>query len=152
MPKIDIAAVPVRRATIYPEPFAGRTKGRSKQALGSAGGLSQFGVNLSRLAPGAASALKHWHENEDEFVFIVEGVATLIEGDRETPLAAGEAAAFKAGVETGHHIVNRSERDVVFLEIGSRASAERAHYPDDDLVFERINSTFRFSRRNGTPY
>ncbi len=152
MPKIDMDSVPLRCTTIYPEPFAGRTKGRSKQALGSAGGLSQFGVNLTRLAPGAASALKHWHENEDEFVFIIEGTATLVEGDRETPLAAGEAAAFKAGVETGHQIVNRSDGDVVFLEIGRRARAERAHYPDDDLIFERINSAFRFSRRDGTPY
>jgi len=152
MPKIDIATVPVRSSTIYPAEFAGQLSGRSKLALGNAAGLDQFGVNLTRLAPGAISALRHWHESEDEFVFVLEGEATLVEDSGETLLKAGEAAGFKAGVTNGHQIVNRSDRDVVYIEIGTRAGAERAHYPDDDLVYERINGKHRFMRRDGTAY
>lgn len=152
MPKIDIASVPVRASTIYPEQFAGKLAGRSKQALGNAAGLDQFGVNLTRLAPGAVSALRHWHENEDEFVFVIEGEATLVEDGGETLLRAGDAAGFKAGIANGHQIANRSGSDVVYLEIGTRAVAERALYPDDDLVYERINGKFRFMRRDGAAY
>lgn len=152
MPKIDIASVEARTRTIYPQPFAAATEGRAKQALGNAGGLTQFGVNLTRLAPGAASALKHWHENEDEFVFVLEGEAILEEGDSEVEIRAGEAAAFKAGVATGHRLVNRSDKDVLYLEIGTRAEAERCHYPNDDLAYERINTSFRFLSKDGTPY
>jgi uncharacterized cupin superfamily protein len=152
MPKIDIASVPSRTSTIYPAEFAGRLAGRSKQALGNAAGLDQFGVNLTRLAPGAISALRHWHENEDEFVFVLEGEATLVEDGGETLLKIGDAAGFKAGVANGHQIANRSGRDVVYLEIGTRAGAERATYPDDDLVYERINGKHRFIRRDGAAY
>ncbi len=152
MPRIDIETVPVRSATIYPAPFAPAMAGRSKQALGNAAGLDQFGVNLTRLAPGARSALNHWHENEDEFVFILEGEVTLVEGDSETVLRPGEAAGFKAGVQVGHHLENRSGADTVFLEVGTRAQAERGHYPKDDLMFERINGAMRMMHRDGTPY
>ncbi len=152
MPKIDIASVPVRASTIYPEPFAARMDGRSKQALGNAAGLDQFGVNLTRLKPGAISALNHWHENEDEFIFVLEGELVLCEGNSETSLKPGEAAGFKAGADLGHHLVNRSQSDAVYLEIGSRAKAERAHYPKDDLVYERINGIYKFTRRNGATY
>jgi len=152
MPKIDLTAVPVRDTTIYPAPFDALTRGRAKQALGTAAGLTQFGVNLTRLAPGAISALKHWHAQEDEFVFILEGEAVLVEDDTETPLCAGEAAGFKAGVATAHQLVNRSSADVVYLEIGTRATHERASYPDDDLVFERDETGHRFTRKDGTPY
>jgi len=152
MPKIDIASVPTRTSTIYPSEFAGQLTGRSKQALGNAAGLEQFGVNLTRLAPGAISALRHWHENEDAFVFVLEGEATLVEDGGETLLKAGEAAGFKAGFANGPQIANRSGRDVVYLEIGTRAGTERAHYPDDDLVYERINGKNRFMRRDGAAY
>jgi uncharacterized cupin superfamily protein len=152
MPRIDVASVPARSTTIYPAPFAPAVAGRSKQALGNAAGLDQFGVNLTRLAPGGRSALNHWHENEDEFVFILQGEATLVEGDSETVLRPGDAAGFKAGVETGHHLENRSAADVLYLEVGTRAQAERGHYPNDDLVFERINGALRFMHRDGTPY
>lgn len=152
MPKIDIESIQGSTSSLYPEPFKGAAKGRVKQALGNAAGLTQFGVNLTRLAPGAGSAIKHWHENEDEFVFIVEGEAVLIEGEEETPLKAGEAAGFKAGVEVGHQLVNRSDKDLVYLEVGTRATAERAHYPGQDLIMERINKTIRFLHKDGTPY
>jgi uncharacterized cupin superfamily protein len=85
-------------------------------------------VNYTRLRPGAASALRHWHEREDELVFVLEGELVLVEDGGETVLRAGDAAAFKAGVANGHHLVNRSERDALLLEIGTRSTAEVAHY------------------------
>lgn len=152
MPRIDVAAVPLRTTTIYPAEFVPAMRGRAKQALGNAAGLDQFGVNLTRLAPGARSALNHWHENEDEFVYILEGEVVLVEGDDEAVLKAGDAAGFKAGREVGHHLDNRSGADALYLEVGTRAKAERGHYPKDDLVFERINGVVRFMHRDGTPY
>ncbi|MCA1244454.1 cupin domain-containing protein [Stappia stellulata] len=152
MPKIDIDAIPTRTMTIYPAPFDALVAGRAKQALGNAGGLTQFGVNLTRLKPGAISSLKHWHENEDEFVFILEGEAVLVEDDTETPLVAGEAAAFKAGNGIAHQLVNRSAQDVVYLEVGSRAEEEHARYADHDLDYRRDAAGHRFTRKDGTPY
>ena len=115
-------------------------------------GLSQFGVNLTRLEPGAASALRHWHENEDEFVYVLEGEIVLIEDDGETMLKPGDCAGFKAGVANGHHLVNKTTRDALYLEIGNRAPSERAHYPDDDLFFERDGKQFRILHKSGEPY
>src|SRR5437763_2469267 len=115
MPKIDIAKATVRRRGRYPDPWGAVTEGREKTALGNLAGLTQFGVNLTRLKPGAASALRHWHEHEDEFVYILEGEVVLIENDGETVLRPGDAAGFKAGVPNGHHLINRSQHDVVFL-------------------------------------
>ena len=152
MPKIDIAKATVRTKSSYPEPWRAVTDGREKAALGNVAGLTQFGVNLTRLKPGAASALRHWHENEDEFVYVLEGEIVLIEDDGETVLKPGECAGFKAGVANGHHLVNRSPRDAVYLEIGTRAATERGHYPDVDLVMERDERGMRFLRRSGEPY
>jgi len=136
VPKINVAKAKVRTKSTYPDPWRAITEGREKAALGDVVGLTQFGVNLTRLKPGAASALRHWHEAEDE----------------ATVLRPGDAAGFKAGVATGHHLVNRSQRDAVYLEVGTRAKRERAHYPDVDLVYDRDESGFRFSRRSGEPY
>src|SRR5258706_6516755 len=137
MPKIDIAKAVVRTKGLYPQPYNHVGDGREKTALGNAAGLTQFGVNLTRLKPGAASALRHWHENEDEFVYVLEGEIALIEDSGETVLKPAECAGFKAGVANGHHLVNKSPRDAVYLEIGTRAATERGHYPDVDLVMER---------------
>lgn len=152
MPKIDIDAIDWKGGTGYPAPFAERVAGRFRKRLGDAGGLSQFGVNLTRLEPGAMSALRHWHEAEDEFVYVLQGELVLIEDDGETPLRAGEAAAFKAGAANGHHLVNRSDAPALYLEIGTRAPAERAHYPDDDLVAVKEPGGYRFTRRDGSAY
>ena len=152
MPKIDIDRVPVKTGSIYPAPFRAVSEARARQALGDAGGLTQFGVNLTRLPPGAATAQRHWHEAEDELVFVVSGELVLIEEDGETPLGAGEAAAFKAGHADGHHLVNRSAGDAVVLEIGSRAEVERGHYPDIDLVYEKQGGAVRFTDKAGAPY
>ena len=152
MPKIDIASLPIKTGSGYPAQFSGITNGRSRKQLGNAGDLTQFGVNLCTLTAGAGSSIRHWHHHEDEFVFILSGVATLIDDDGETILLAGEAACFKAGVPNGHCIVNRSESDVVLLEIGTRADHEIAEYPDIDLKAEKHGSTFNFTHKDGTPY
>ena len=152
MPKIDTTKLKPRESTNYPDAFKHVVKGREKTALGNAAGLSQFGVNLTRLKPGAASSLRHWHENEDEFVYILAGELMLIEDDGETIMRPGDCAGFKANVANGHHLVNRTERDALYLEIGTRAPAERAHYPDVDLEFERDETSARILHKNGEPY
>lgn len=151
MPKIDVGDVPVIASTGYPPPYRPVVDGRSKRRLGDAGGLTQFGVNLTRLKPGAASALRHWHETEDEFVFVVEGALTLVEDSGETPLQAGEAAAFPAGARNGHHLVNRSGADAVYLEIGTRTKSDRVTYTEDgvDLVALNEGAGWRYVRKNG---
>jgi len=152
MPKIDIAKAVLRTTSVYPQPYADITNGREKAALGNVAGLTQFGVNLTRLKPGAASALRHWHESEDEFVYVLEGELTLIEDGGETLLKPGECAGFKAGVANGHHLVNKTQHDALYLEIGTRAARERGHYPDVDLVMERDERGMRFLRKSGEPY
>jgi uncharacterized cupin superfamily protein len=152
MPKIDIDRLPVEATTGYPEPFKRAVEGRSRKRLGVAAGLTQFGVNLCTLKPGAASSQNHWHDHEDEFVYMLEGEAVLCEDGNETVLKAGDAAAWKAGVPDGHNLVNRSSRDAVFLEIGSRAPKERVLYPGVDLVFERDAKGSRYTNRSGVPY
>jgi uncharacterized cupin superfamily protein len=152
MPKIDIAKAVIRTKGAYPGSLRTVTDGREKAALGNVAGLTQFGVNLTRLKPGAASALRHWHEQEDEFIYVLEGEVALIEDDGEKLLQPGDCAGFKAGVSNGHQLINKSQRDAVYLEIGTRAAAERAHYPDCDLVMERDARGMRFLHRSGEPY
>ncbi len=152
MPKIDIAKLPADTRTGYPPPFDRVVVGRERKRLGNAAGLDQFGVNLTTLKPGAASALRHWHEQEDELVFILEGEAVLIEDGGETVLKPGDAAGFKANSPNGHHLVNKSERDVVYLEVGARSKYERAHYPDVDLMVVRDDTGMRYTHKNGEPY
>lgn len=152
MPKIDIAKVPHDTTTRYPAPFFQSVVGRSRQRLGNAAGLDQFGVNLTRLEPGAASSQRHWQQNEDEFVYILEGELVLIEDDGETLLQAGDAAAWKAGVANGHCLVNRTDRVAVLLEIGTRAATERVTYSDIDMKMERDGTTGRYLHKSGEPY
>src|SRR5437879_7482451 len=116
MPKTDIAKAEVRTKGGYPGALKRVTEGREKTALGNVAGLTQFGVNLTRLKPGAASALRHWHEQEDEFVYVLEGELVLIEDGGETALKPGDCAGFKAGVSNGHHLVNKSQHDALYLE------------------------------------
>jgi uncharacterized cupin superfamily protein len=152
MPKIDIASLPVDARTNYPPPYDRVVAGRSRKRLGNAAGLDQFGVNLTTLKPGAASALRHWHEKEDELVFILEGEVALVEDDGETVLKAGDAAGFKASVANGHHLVNKSGRDAVYLEIGTRSKFERAVYPDIDMLVVRDEQGMRYTHKDGKPY
>ena len=152
MPKIDIAALKVESQTGYPEPFRQAVQGRSRKRLGNAVGLDQFGVNLSTLKPGAASSQRHWHANEDEFIYVLSGDLVLCEEGGETVLRPGDAAGWKAGVANGHCLVNRSAHDAVYLEIGSRAPSERAEYPDIDMRMERDDKGARFLHKSGAPY
>ncbi len=152
MPKIDIDKLPLDSATKYPAPFRDVVKGRARQRIGNAGGLTQFGVNLLRLKPGAASSQRHWHQNEDEFVYMLEGEAVLCEDGGETVLKPGDAAAWKAGVANGHCLVNRSKSDAVFIEVGARAPAERVVYPDIDMVMVRDGNDQRYTHKSGEPY
>ncbi|MCC2112637.1 MAG: cupin domain-containing protein [Hyphomicrobiales bacterium] len=149
--KVNQDAIEWGGRSLYPAAYQHVVAGRERKRLGDAVGLTQFGVNLTRLAPGGASALRHWHENEDEFIFVVEGEAVLVENDGETILKAGDGAGFKAGVANGHHLINRSNAAVVYLEAGTRAPRERAHYSDVDLTVERDGQDFTFCRRDGTP-
>lgn len=152
MPRIDIAALPVRTGTTYPDVFKHVCEGREKIALGNGAGLTQFGVNLTRLKPGAASSLRHWHEIEDEFVYILEGEVVLLENEGETILKSGDSAGFKANVPNGHQLINRSSSDVLYLEIGTRSPVERCFYSDVDLQFERDEKQARILHKSGEPY
>jgi len=152
MPKIDIAKVPVDSRTNYPEPFNRAVEGRLRRRLGNAAGLEQFGVNLTTLKPGSATALRHWHEKEDELVYILEGEVVLIEDAGETLLKRGDAAGFKANVRNGHHLVNKSKSDAILLEIGTRSKNERAEYADIDMQVIRDESGFRYLHKDGKPY
>jgi uncharacterized cupin superfamily protein len=152
MPKIDIDKLKVDTYTGYPDPFRQAVLGRERKRLGNAVGLDQFGVNLSRLRPGAASSQRHWHQNEDEFVYVLEGELVLCEDGGETVLKPGDAAGWKAGVQNGHCLINRTSRDAVYLEIGSRAARETANYPDVDMRAERDDKGMRYVRKDGTPY
>lgn len=152
MPKIDVSAIPSDTSTGYPPPFDKAVQGRSRKRLARAAGLAQFGVNICTLKPGAASSQRHWHEQEDEFVYVLDGEVVLCEDGGEMVLRAGDAAAWKAGVANGHCLVNRSSRDAVFMEIGTRAANERAHYSDIDMMVAREGTNVRYMRRNGEPY
>ena len=152
MPKIDIANLKSEEVSGYPEPFRRAVVGRMRKRLGNAVDLDQFGVNLTTLRPGAASAQRHWHAAEDELVYVLSGEVVLCEDGGETVLRAGDAAGFKAGVPNGHCLINRSREDAVYLEIGTRAARERVDYPDIDMRLERDERGGRFLHKSGEPY
>ena len=152
MPKIDIDAVPDDAGTNYPEQYRHVVKGRSRKRLGNAAGLTQFGFNVARLKPGAASSLRHWHRDEDELVYVLEGEVVLVEDDGESVLKPGDAAAWKANAGIGHHLVNRTTQDAVFIEVGSRSPQERVEYSDVDMVMTRDGPSPRYTRKNNEPY
>jgi uncharacterized cupin superfamily protein len=127
--------------------------GRDKRVLGDLFGLTNFGVNLTRLAPGGQSALRHAHGKQDEFVYVLEGEATLITNAGETPMKGGMCAGFKAGTGDAHHLVNRTKKDVVFLEVGDRSAGDSVSYPDDDVkAVYGTDGKWKYSRKDGTPY
>lgn len=146
-------AAPRKQQSNYPAPFAARVAGRLKRPLGDPFGLTSFGVNLTRLAPGAMSALRHAHTKQDEFVYVLEGEPTLVTDEGETALRPGMCAGFEAGTGNGHHLVNRTGRDVVILEVGDRTPGDSATYPDDDIAAALgPDGRWRFTRKDGTPY
>jgi len=151
MPKIDRDKVPFTNTLSYPKEFAAVIAGREKQKLGDAVGLTQFGVNIARIKPHAKSALRHWHETEDEFIYVLEGELVLQENDGETVLKPGDAAGWRANSGIGHCLINRTDTDALYLEVGTRSKDERVHYPDVDFRMERGDKGRRWLRRNGDP-
>ncbi len=151
-PALDPMTVPARRGTLYPPPYDKGFEGRVKRALTQALGLSQFGVNLVTLEPGAMSAQRHWHAEEDECIYVIRGPITLITDRGPQILVDGMMAGFPAGKPDGHHLVNEADHPVTYLEIGSRKDKEVAEYPDIDLRAVKEQGVFRFTRKDGTPY
>lgn len=150
---ITAADLPPRsKPSVYPEPFASLMQGREKRQLGDFFGLANFGVNLTRLAPDAVSALRHAHSRQDEFVYILEGCPTLCTDQGRTRLAPGMCAGFKAGSGNGHRLVNETASEVVYLEVGDRTPDDEAIYPDEDLKASLVDGQWRFAHKDGTPY
>jgi uncharacterized cupin superfamily protein len=150
---IVAAEVPPRsKPSTYPEPFAARMSGRTKSQLGDIFGLSNFGVNLTRLAPRAVSALRHVHSKQDEFVYILQGYPTLHTDEGRSTLGPGMCAGFKAGTGNGHRLINETSEEVVYLEVGDRSPGDEGSYPDDDLKAVLVDGHWKFSRKDGTPY
>jgi len=150
MPKIDIAKAPVRKGSLYPEPFDKPAAERVRQALGDAGGLNDFGVNILTLPPGAWSSQRHWHDKEDEFVYVLTGELTLVTDEGEEVLKPGDCAAFPKTAANGHHLINRSDAPATCLEVGTRTADDSTTYPDIDLFFD--GNLGWYTKKNGTPY
>lgn len=143
---------PQSRTSLYPEPFASMMTGREKRRLGDVFNLTNFGVNLTRLKPGAISALRHAHSKQDEFIYVLEGNPTLRTDEGETLLSPGMCAGFKAGSGNGHQLINRSSEEVAYLEIGDRTQNDMVDYPDNDLKAEMTDNGWKFTHKDGTPY
>ncbi|MEL6490503.1 MAG: cupin domain-containing protein [Cyanobacteria bacterium J06621_3] len=150
--KIDLNAIPVETGTTYPAEFRSAVAGRSRQRVGNAARLQNFGVNLTTLAPGSQSALRHWHSAQDEFVYVVQGELILVTDDGEQVLQPGDMAGFAAGVANGHHLVNRSAAPAMYLEIGDRTTPDQAEYPDHDLICTPTPTGRAFIHKDGSPY
>ena len=153
MGKIDLETAPKGQGTRYPPPHDAPCRDRKWVRLGDAGGLTQFGVNLVTLEPGVWSSQRHWHEKEDEFVYVLDGELVLVTDAGEETLRAGDCAGFKAGVHDGHHFQNRSDKPAIILAIGSRDPADWGEYSDIDMKFlpDRYGAAGGYVRKNGEP-
>ena len=151
---LDLAAIPVQRGSRYPAPHDEPCRQREVQRLGLAGGLTKLGVTRVRLPPGAWSSQRHWHQEEDEFLYMIEGELVLVTGAGEEVVRAGDCAAFKAGVPDGHCLQNRSNREAVFLAISNCSDEDRGEYSDIDMIFTgaRYSGGGRYLHKDGTPY
>lgn len=152
MPKIDIASVPVRTGSVYPEPYNSQMAGRSSRRLGAAAGLTQFGVNIVTLEAGAKASLRHWHLKEDEFAMVLTGELILIEDTGETVMLPGDCAAWKAGEANAHHFVNRTDADASFLVVGTSHPDEVATYHDVDFKIHMEGGKPRFTYHDGSAW
>ena len=152
LPALDPETVKIPKASAYPKRFKKLVAKRNKQALGNALGLTNFGVNLVRLAPGAWSSMRHWHRRQDEFVYVLEGKLVLITDEGEQTLGPGMAAGFPAGSANGHHFVNRSRASACYLEVGDRSAGDAVVYPDADLAARHKPMSYQFTHKDGRPY
>ena len=150
IPAVD--APPRTQRSNYPEPFASRMEGRLKRPLGDLFGLRNFGVNLTRLSPGAVSSLRHAHSSQDEFIYVLDGRPTLHTDEGYTPLRPGMCAGFKAGTGNGHRIINDTTEAVVYLEVGDRTPGDQGSYPDDDIQARLVDGAWVFTHKDGSPY
>jgi uncharacterized cupin superfamily protein len=145
--------VPLRtKPSVYPEPFFSQMAGREKRQLGEVFGLRNFGVNLTRIAPGGVSSLRHAHSRQDEFVYILQGRPTLHTDEGRRPLAPGMCAGFKAGSGNGHRLLNETTEDVFYLEVGDRTPGDEGSYPDEDIKAMQVNGKWVFAHKDGSPY
>ncbi len=151
MPVIDISKAPVKTGSIYPKPYDAEMAGRWSIRLGQAGGLTQFGVNIVVLEPGAKSSLRHWHAKEDEFVIVTEGTCTLVDDHGRHEMSVGDCAAFPAGDANGHHFINQTGEEARFLVVGTKTPDEAVTYSDVDMKGEAQDGVFTFTRRDGSP-
>jgi len=152
LPAIDPADIEPKIGTNYPAPLQGPHDAREKRAVGDALGLTNFGVNITTIRPGVETALRHWHTGCDEFVYVLKGELVLITNDDEQVLTPGMAAGFKAGAENGHKLVNRSDADAKYLEVGDRGSHDEVFYPGADLWGQIIDGKRVFTKTDGTAY
>ena len=150
--RIDVTALTPVVGTLYPPPFDVPCRARERTKLGDAAGLTQFGVNLCRLPPGAWSSQRHWHTAGDEFVYVLSGEVVLVTDGGEELLRAGDAAGFRAQDTNGHCFQNRSDRDAQILEIGTRVAGDTAYYSDIDMVAPASGTPAVYTHRDGTPY
>ena len=149
---IDQSKIAARTGSIYKSPYAEMMQGRSSLRLGDAGGLTQFGANLVQLEPGAKSSLRHWHQNEDEFVMVTEGECTLVQDAGPVVMRAGDCAAFPAGDTDGHHFINHTDKVAKFLVIGTRGPREVVTYSDVDMVIHQDGGTSRITHKDGSDW
>mgnify|MGYP002784641109 FL=1 len=149
---IEPEKIPDRKTSNYPDQFKPLVAGRIKKRLGDAAGLKNFGVNLVKLEPGSRSSLRHWHNNQDEVIYILSGEVTLVTNAGEQILKPGMAAGFPAGEANGHHLINRSNGIVEYLEIGDRTPNDNVTYPDDDLIAKDNSGVWIFAHKDGSPY
>ncbi len=149
---INLENVTNNYSSNYPEEFKPVVVGRTKKRLGDAARLQNFGVNLVELAPGSSSALRHWHNKQDEFIYVLSGEITLVTDAGEETLSVSNCAGFAAGVANGHCLINRSQESVTYLEIGDRTPNDKVIYPDDDLIAEHSLTGWIFSHKDGTLY
>ena len=153
-PKSFIKATdaPTRTTSRYPAPYDEPCKARTKYLLGDAFGLSQFGVNLVTLEPGAWSSQRHWHEKEDELIYVISGEITMVDDAGEHKLEVGSCAGYKGGNSNGHHLKNLSREPAQYLEIGTRLANDKAWYPDIDMKVEVKDWVGTYSRKDGSPF
>lgn len=149
---VAMQVAPRTKSSNYPEPFASRMTGREKRSLGDLFDLSNFGVNLTKLLPGAGSALRHAHAKQDEFIYILNGYPVLLTNAGEAQLSPGMCTGFKAGTGNAHQLLNRTNEEVIYLEIGDRSAGDSVVYPDDDIQANFVEGKWQFTHKDGTPY
>jgi len=150
--KIDQSSLTRKTGSDYPEPYASMMKKRSYLMLGDAGGLTQFGANITILEPGGMSSMRHWHMNGDEFVMVTKGEVVMVTDDGETVMHAGDCSAFPAGVENGHHFINKTDTEARFLVVGTRVSEDTVYYSDVDMMVKDTDGVGEFTRKDGSPF